>query len=123
MKEAGQNYASLVSSVCGKNSHRQLDKVGAGTAAVISLASPDAAVFQEDLTNNIDGYGTGNSAIIGQQVGALEPEAGESARNLVPSKVGRQLDKACAGTVAVISLADPDAATYQEDLTNNIDVR
>lgn len=103
---------------------RQLDKVGAGTAALINLVSPQAGAYQEGLTNAIDGYGTSDSAVVGQQIGALEVEAGTGAGNLVPSKLPaakRQLDKMGAGTAAVISLVSPDAAAYQEGLTNNID--
>lgn len=122
VKEAGQNAASLLKSLGAK---RQLDKAGAGTAAIIDLADPDLGAFQEDLTNNIDGDGTSDSAVIGEQVGALEAEAGVGAGNLVSSKVPkigrRQLDKVGAGTAAVIDLADPDLGAFQEDLTNNID--
>ena len=122
MKEAGQNAASLLKSAGAK---RQLDKVGAGTAAVISLADPNLASYQEGLTNNIDGDRTSDSAVVGQQLGALEVEAGEGAGNLVPSKVlaagKRQLDKVGAGTAAIISLASPDVAAQQEGLTNSID--
>ncbi|KAF4632313.1 hypothetical protein G7Y89_g5815 [Cudoniella acicularis] len=118
VKEGIQNAASSAQSAGAK---RQLDKFGAGTAAVISLASPNAATYQKGLTNNVDGGGTSDSAVIGQQVGALEVETGEGAGNIVPSKVGRQLDKVRAGTAAVVFLADPDAAAYQEGLTNNIE--
>jgi hypothetical protein len=122
VKEAGQNAASLLQSA---GVRRQLDKVGAGTAALIGLADPDAADYQEGLTNNIDGDGTSDSAVVGEQAGALEVEAGEGAGNLVPSKVPaagkRQLDKVGAGTADIISLADPDLASYQEGLTDTID--
>lgn len=121
VKEAGQNAASLLTSAGVK---RQIDKAGAGTAAVTGVVDPDLAAYQEGLTNAIDGDGTSDSAIIGQQVGALEAEAGEGAGNLVPSKLPtarRQLDKAGAGTAATIGVVDPDAAAYQEGLTNNID--
>lgn len=121
VKEAGQNAASLLTSA---GARRQLDKAGAGTAAVIGVVDPDLADYQEGLANNIDGDGTSDSAVIGEQVGALEAEAGEGAGNLVPSKVPtgkRQLDKAGAGTAAVIGVVDPDVADYQEGLTNNID--
>ena len=126
VKEELQNAASLLASAGGK---RQVDKVGAGTAAVIGIVSPGVADYQEGLTNNIDGDGTSDSAVIGQQVGALELEAGEGAGNLVPSKVPklrtrrsrRQLDKMGAGTAAVIGLVNPDAAAYQEGLTDTID--
>ena len=82
VKEAGQNAASLLK---GAGAKRQLDKVGAGTAAIIGLADQNAADYQEGLTNNIDGDGTSDSAVIGQQAGDLEVEAGEGAGNLVPS--------------------------------------
>jgi len=123
VKEGLTNAASLLKSSGVK---RQLDKVGAGTAAVISLVDPDAAAFQEDLTNNLDGDGTNDSAVIGEQVGAFEAEIGEGAGNLVTSKLPatpakRQLDKVGAGTAAVIGLVDPDVAALQEELTNNID--
>lgn len=122
IKEAGQNAASLLQSA---GARRQLDKVGAGTAAIIGLADPDVANFQEGLTNNVDDDGTSDSAVIGEQAGALEAEAGEGAGNLVPSKVPtagkRQLDKVGAGTAAIIGLADPDVADFQEGLTNNVD--
>ena len=84
VKEAGQNAASLLKSA---RARRQLDKLGAGTAAVISLADPNLASYQEGLTNNIDGDGTSDSAVVGQQLGAMEVEAGEGAGTLVPSKV------------------------------------
>lgn len=121
VKEAGQNAASLLTSA---GARRQLDKAGAGTVAVIGVVDPDLADYQERLTNNIDDDGTSDSAVIGEQVGALEAEAGEGAGNLVPSKVPtgkRQLDKAGAGTAAIIGVVDPDVADYQEGLTNNID--
>ncbi len=53
-----------------------MDKIGAGTAAVIGLADPDVADYEESLTNNINGDSTSDSAVISQQVGALEVEAG-----------------------------------------------
>ncbi|PVH84995.1 hypothetical protein DL98DRAFT_609103 [Cadophora sp. DSE1049] len=122
VKEAGQNLASLLKSA---GARRQLDKAGAGTAAVISLLNPDAAAYQEGLTDVIDGDGTSDSAVIGEQAGAIEAQAGSGAGNLVPSKVPagekRQLDKAGAGTAAIISLVSPEAAEYQEGLTNVID--
>ncbi|CZR57925.1 uncharacterized protein PAC_07815 [Phialocephala subalpina] len=121
VKEAGQNAASLLKSA---GARRQLDKAGAGTAAVIGVVDPELADYQEGLTNNIDGDGTSDSTVIGEQVGALEAEAGEGAGNLVPSKLltgKRQLDKAGAGTAAIISIVNPDVAEYQEGLTNNID--
>lgn len=122
VKEAGQNAASLLQSA---GARRQLDKVGAGTAAIIGLADQDAADYQEGLTDDIDGDGTSDSAVVGEQAGALEVAAGEGAGNLVPSKVPasgkRQLDKFGAGTAAIIDLADPNVAAYQEGLTDNID--
>ncbi|KAK0112946.1 hypothetical protein ONS95_014664 [Cadophora gregata] len=122
VKEAGQNVASLLKSAGVK---RQGDKAGAGTAAIIGLISPDAAAYQEGLTDVIDGDGTSDSAVIGQQVGVIEAQAGSGAGNLVPSKVPagakRQVDKAGAGTAAIISLVSPDAAAYQEGLTDVID--
>ncbi len=33
---------------------RQLDKVGAGAAAIIGLADPDLAAYQEGLTDTIE---------------------------------------------------------------------
>lgn len=83
-KEAGQNLASLLKSAGAK---RQLDKAGAGTAALLSLVSPEAAEYQEDLTNVIDGDGTSDSAVIGEQIGSIEAQAGSGAGNLVPSKL------------------------------------
>ncbi|KAG4442816.1 hypothetical protein IFR05_001697 [Cadophora sp. M221] len=120
VKEAGQNLASLLKS---GSARRQLDKAGAGTAAIISLLSPEAAAYQEGLTDVVDGDGTSDSAVIGEQIGAIEAQAGSGAGNLVPSKLPgkRQLDKAGAGTAAVISLVSPEAAAYQEGLTNVID--
>ncbi|KAH7418089.1 hypothetical protein BKA64DRAFT_738597 [Cadophora sp. MPI-SDFR-AT-0126] len=84
VKEAGQNLDSLLKSSGAK---RQLDKAGAGTAAIISLVSPEAAAYQEGLTDVIDGDGTSDSAVIGQQIGAIEAQAGSGAGNLVPSKL------------------------------------
>lgn len=143
LKEAGQNAASLLGSKSNPTApggsiprphRRQLDKAGAGVAAIVSLADPQLASFQEELTNNIDGYGTSDSAIIGQQAGALIAEVGTGAGNLVPSRLPttslpnaripgtrRQLDKAGAGVAAIVSLADPQLASFQEELTNNID--
>lgn len=122
LKEAGQNAASLLTSAGGK---RQLDKAGAGVAAVVGVVDPDLAAYQEGLTDNIDSYGTSDSATIGEQVGALEAEAGSGAGNLVPSKLPtaakRQLDKAGAGVASIVSVVDPEAAAYQEGLTDNID--
>ncbi|KAH9224710.1 hypothetical protein DL95DRAFT_473330 [Leptodontidium sp. 2 PMI_412] len=120
VKEAGQHLASLLKS---GGARRQLDKAGAGTAAIISLLSPEAAAYQEGLTDVIDGDGTSDSAVIGEQIGAIEAQAGSGAGNLVPSKFTgkRQLDKAGAGTAAVISLVSPEAAAYQEGLTDVID--
>lgn len=91
VKEAGNNAASLLKSAGGR---RQLDKMGAGGAAVISAVDPNLATYQEGLTDSIDGYGTDDSAVIGEQLGALETQAGEGAGSLVPSKFNkRQLDK------------------------------
>ncbi|KAH6710907.1 hypothetical protein BKA61DRAFT_578732 [Leptodontidium sp. MPI-SDFR-AT-0119] len=120
VKEAGQHLASLLKS---GGARRQLDKAGAGTAAIISLLSPEAAAYQEGLTDVIDGDGTSDSAVIGEQIGAIEAQAGSGAGNLVPSKFTgkRHLDKAGAGTAAVISLVSPEAAAYQEGLTDVID--
>ncbi|KAN0090263.1 hypothetical protein V8E51_018842 [Hyaloscypha variabilis] len=84
VKEAGQNAASLLQSA---GARRQLDKVGAGTAALVDLADPDLASYQEGLTDTIDGDGTSDSAVVGEQLGGLEVEAGEGAGNLVPSKL------------------------------------
>jgi len=66
---------------------RQLDKVGAGTAAVIDDLNPTIGAEQESITNAIDGYGTSESAQLGQQVGDLEVEIGTGAGNLVPSNL------------------------------------
>ncbi|KAH7336187.1 hypothetical protein BKA65DRAFT_552851 [Rhexocercosporidium sp. MPI-PUGE-AT-0058] len=128
VKEAGQNLASLLKStgtLKPAGGKRQLDKAGAGTAAIISLLSPEAAAYQEGLTDAIDSYGTSDSAVFGPQIGVIEAQAGSGAGNLVPSKLPalghRQLDKAGAGTAAIISLASPEAAAYQEGLTNVID--
>ena len=84
VKEAGQNAASLLQSA---GARRQLDKVGAGTPALVDLADPDLASYQEGLTDTIDGDGTSDSAVVGEQLGGLEVEAGEGAGNLVPSKL------------------------------------
>jgi len=84
LKEAGRILASLLKSAGGK---RQLDKAGAGTAALLNLLSPDAATYQEGLVNVIDGDGTSDSAVIGEQIGAIEAQAGSGAGNLVPSKL------------------------------------
>jgi hypothetical protein len=119
VKEAGQNAASLLTSAGVKP--RQLDKAGAGTAAVISVVDPGLGAYQEDLTNTIDGDGTSDSAELGQQIGALEVEVGTGAGNAVPSKIGRQLDKAGAGTAAVIGTVDPELANFQEGITNDVD--
>ncbi|KAL2069074.1 hypothetical protein VTL71DRAFT_15412 [Oculimacula yallundae] len=148
LKEAGQNAASLLKSAGVKfaGGRRQLDKAGAGTAAIISLVSPELASTQEGITNSVDGYGTSESAAIGEQIGAAEAQAGIELGNLVPSKLPsgtgsglptgstggaggppapphpkRQLDKAGAGTAAIISLVSPQLASYQEGLTNVID--
>jgi hypothetical protein len=51
------------------------------------LADPDVAAYQEGLTDNIDGDGTTDSAVVGEQLGALEVEAGEGAGNPVSSKL------------------------------------
>ena len=56
---------------------RQLDKVGPGTAAVIGLADPNVAGYQKGLTNNIDGGGRSDIAVIDEQIGAIEIEAGD----------------------------------------------
>jgi hypothetical protein len=85
--EIGIGVGNLVPSKLPVPGKRQLDKIGAGTAAIISLVDPDLAEFQEELMNNIDGYGTSDSALIGQQVGALEAEIGIGVGNLVPSKL------------------------------------
>jgi hypothetical protein len=120
VKKAGQNAASLLKSAGVKA--RQLDKAGAGTAAVIDVVNPTLGAYQEDLTNTIDGYGTSDSAELGEQIGALEVEVGTGAGNAVPSKIGRrQLDKAGAGTAAVIGTVDPQLANLQEGITNDVD--
>lgn len=59
--------------------------MGAGVAAVVGLVDPNLASYQEGLTNTIDRDGTSDSAVIGEQIGALEVQAGEGAGNLVPS--------------------------------------
>jgi hypothetical protein len=68
VKEAGQNAASLLQSA---GARRQLDKVGAGTAALVDLADPDLASYQEGLTDTIDGDGTSDSAVVGEQLGGF----------------------------------------------------
>lgn len=121
VKEGGNNAASLLKSA---GARRQLDKAGAGIAAVVGVVNPDVANYSEGLGNTIDGDGTSDSAVVGQQTGALEVEAGTGAGNLVPSKVPalpRQLDKAGAGIAAVVAVADPDVANYAEGLGNTID--
>jgi hypothetical protein len=119
VKEAGQNTAALLTSA---GARRQLDKAGAGTAAIIGVVDPAAADYQEGITNNIDGDGTSDSTVVGSQIGALEAETGTGAGNLIPSRLPkRQLDKAGAGTAAVIDVVDPNIGGYQEGLTNVID--
>jgi hypothetical protein len=85
--EAGEGAGNLDPTKVLAAGKRQLDKVGTGTAAVIDLADPDLAAYQECLTSNIDSDGTRDSAVIGEQLGTLEVEAGEGAGNLVLSKV------------------------------------
>lgn len=88
------------------------------------MVDSQLAEYQEGLTNVIDGDGTDDSAVVGQQVGVIEAQAGSGAGNLVPSKLPgrrRQLDKAGAGTAAIIDVVDPQLGEYQEGLTNVID--
>lgn len=83
--EAGKGAENLVpSNLPGK---RPLDKAGAATVAIIVDVDPDFASYQEVLTNAIDSDGTSENAVVGEQFGALEVEAGEGAGNLVPSKL------------------------------------
>jgi len=59
----------------------------AGIAAVVSLASPQVADDVTTQANTLDGDGTGDAALIGQQVGQEEVNTGTEIGNLVPSKV------------------------------------
>lgn len=85
--EVGEGAGDLVPSELPAAGKRQLDKFGAGTAALVGLADPDLASYQEGLTDTIDGDGTSDSTVAGEQLGGLEVEAGEGAGNLVPSKL------------------------------------
>jgi hypothetical protein len=83
--QAGTGAGNLVPSSLPKGAKRQLDKAGAGVAAIVGVASPNVAEYMQGLTDTIDGDGTSDSATIGQQVGTLEVQAGTGAGNLVPA--------------------------------------
>lgn len=75
----------MPSSVKTPTARRQLDKAGAGAAAVVNVASPTLANDVTAQSNALDGDGTGDSALVGQQVGSEEVLTGTEAGNLVPS--------------------------------------
>ncbi|EPE30365.1 hypothetical protein GLAREA_03332 [Glarea lozoyensis ATCC 20868] len=122
VKEAGQNLASLLKSAGGK---RQLDKAGAGVTAIVGVVSPNAATYIQGLADTVDGDTTSDSALIGQQLGALEVQAGTGAGNLIPSALPkgakRQLDKAGAGVAAVVGVVNPNVASYFQGLGDTVD--
>lgn len=121
VKEAGQNAAGLLTSAGAQR--RQLDKVGAGAASVVNVADPQLASDVTAQADALDGDGTGDSALLGQQLGSEEVLTGTEVGNLVPSSAKtpatrRQLDKVGAGAAAVVNVADPSLAndvTAQSD--------
>jgi hypothetical protein len=85
--QAGTGAGNLVPSTLPKVSKRQLDKAGAGVAAVVGVANPNVAGYSQGLADIVDGDGTSDSALVGQQLGALEVQAGTGAGNLVPASI------------------------------------
>lgn len=99
VKEAGNNAASFLKSAGAKRQSKSafvltldavliqsvVDKMGAGAAAVVGVVAPGEASYMEGLLDTVDGDGTNDSAIVGEQMGELEVQAGTGAGALVPS--------------------------------------
>lgn len=60
--------------------------IPASSTLELSIAGKEKN-YQEGPTDVIDGHQTSDWAVIGQQLGAIEAQAGSGARNLVPSKL------------------------------------